>query len=179
MGGGPEALQDRPSAPSRVWNRIPADIHDQIIHDQIIEMALEQSELSPRELAVRFTDKTRYFVSEASVYRLLKARLSQPPLINQDHPAQRDVADRLHLLQDHRLGLDVPVDSARRLLALHHRLEALRHHAGRGRHRYAGHGVGCVRMRSGPWVPTNPGCSETMAPATLRGSWRTISRPEA
>jgi transposase InsO family protein len=51
-----------------VWNRIPADIHD-----QIIELALEQSELSPRELAVRFTDKARYFVSEASVYRLLKA----------------------------------------------------------------------------------------------------------
>ena len=35
--------------------------------------ALEQSELSPRELAVRFTDEQRYFVSEASVYRLLKA----------------------------------------------------------------------------------------------------------
>ncbi len=66
--GGPEALADRPSAPSRVWNRIPARIHD-----QIIEMALEQSELSPRELAVRFTDERRYFVSEASVYRLLKA----------------------------------------------------------------------------------------------------------
>jgi transposase InsO family protein len=73
MGGGPEALQDRPSAPSRVWNRIPADIQDQINYDQIIELALEQSELSPRELAVRFTDKARYFVSEASVYRLLKA----------------------------------------------------------------------------------------------------------
>ena len=73
MGGGPEALQDRPSAPSRVWNRIPADIQDQINYDQIIELALEQSELSPRELAVRFTDKTRYFVSEATVYRLLKA----------------------------------------------------------------------------------------------------------
>lgn len=29
--GGPEALEDRPSAPSRVWNRIPASIHDQII----------------------------------------------------------------------------------------------------------------------------------------------------
>jgi transposase InsO family protein len=72
MGGGPEALQDRPSAPSRVWNRIPADIQDQINYDQIIELALEQSELSPRELAVRFTDKARYFVSEASVYRLLK-----------------------------------------------------------------------------------------------------------
>jgi hypothetical protein len=29
--------------------------------------------LSPRELAVRFTDTESYFVSEASVYRLLKA----------------------------------------------------------------------------------------------------------
>lgn len=55
LGGGPEALEDRPSAPSRMWNRIPA-----AIHDQIIEMALEQSELSPRELAVSFTDETRY-----------------------------------------------------------------------------------------------------------------------
>jgi transposase-like protein len=29
--GGPEALADRPSAPSRVWNRIPASVHHQII----------------------------------------------------------------------------------------------------------------------------------------------------
>ncbi|MCW5720708.1 MAG: IS3 family transposase [Devosia sp.] len=68
LNGGPEALEDRSSAPSRVWNRIPAGIHD-----QIIEMALEHSELSPRELAVRFTDEKGYFISEASVYRLLKA----------------------------------------------------------------------------------------------------------
>ena len=66
--GGLEALEDRPSAPGRVWNRIPAEIHD-----QIIELALEQSELSPRELSVRFTDEHRYFVSESTVYRLLKA----------------------------------------------------------------------------------------------------------
>jgi putative transposase len=66
--GGPEALADKRSVPSRVWNRIP-----DAIHDQIIELALEQSELSPRELAVRFTDERRYFVSEATVYRLLKA----------------------------------------------------------------------------------------------------------
>lgn len=56
------------SKAGRVWNRIPAGIHD-----QIIELALEQSELSPRELAVRFTDGQRYFVSESTVYRLLKA----------------------------------------------------------------------------------------------------------
>ncbi|WP_156884424.1 IS3 family transposase [Stappia stellulata] len=66
--GGPEALADRPSAPSRVWNRIGEDVQQ-----QIVEMALEQTELSPRELAVRFTDEKRYFVSEATVYRLLKA----------------------------------------------------------------------------------------------------------
>ncbi|MBU0864079.1 MAG: IS3 family transposase, partial [Alphaproteobacteria bacterium] len=66
--GGPEALEDRPSAPSRVWNRIGDDIQQ-----QIVEMALDYSELSPRELAVRFTDEKHYFVSEATVYRLLKA----------------------------------------------------------------------------------------------------------
>ena len=66
--GGPEALGDRPSQPSRIWNRIPDDVRT-----EIITLALEQSELSPRELAVRFTDTKGYFVSEATVYRLLKA----------------------------------------------------------------------------------------------------------
>jgi putative transposase len=66
--GGPEALSDRSPCPSRIWNRIPDEVRS-----QIIELALEEPELSPRELAVRFTDERRYFVSEASVYRLLKA----------------------------------------------------------------------------------------------------------
>ena len=66
--GGPEALEDRSPRPSRVWNRIPDPIRDKLVH-----LALKQPELSPRELAVRFTDTESYFVSEASVYRLLKA----------------------------------------------------------------------------------------------------------
>ena len=66
--GGPEALEDRPSHPGRIWNRIPDEIRG-----RIVRLALEEPELSPRELAVRFTDTERYFVSEASVYRLLKA----------------------------------------------------------------------------------------------------------
>ena len=66
--GGPEALEDKASVPSRIWNRIPV-----ATHDKIIELALERSELSPCELAVTFTDETGYFVSGASVYRLLKA----------------------------------------------------------------------------------------------------------
>jgi putative transposase len=36
-----------------------------------VQLALDE-ELSPRELATRFTDSKSYFVSEASVYRLLK-----------------------------------------------------------------------------------------------------------
>src|SRR5476649_2454908 len=66
--GGPEALDDRSPRPDRVWNRIPDDVRA-----RIVTLALDESELSPRELAVRFTDTERYFVSEASVYRLLKS----------------------------------------------------------------------------------------------------------
>jgi putative transposase len=66
--GGIEGLADHRSSPDRVWNRIPDNVRG-----QIIDLALELPELSPRELAVRFTDERKYFVSEASVYRLLKA----------------------------------------------------------------------------------------------------------
>ena len=65
---GPEALGDRSPRPDRVWNRIPDDVRERIIN-----LALDEPALSPRELAVRFTDTESYFVSEASVYRLLKA----------------------------------------------------------------------------------------------------------
>ena len=68
LAGGPEALADRSSRPDRVWNRISDDIRA-----KIIDLALDQPEFSPRELAVHFTDTESYFVSEASVYRLLKA----------------------------------------------------------------------------------------------------------
>ena len=65
---GLSGLEDRSSGPGRVWNRIPDDVRE-----QIVDLALNEPELSPRELAVTFTDTRGYFVSEASVYRLLKA----------------------------------------------------------------------------------------------------------
>ena len=37
--------------PDRVWNRIPDEVRA-----QIVDLALEEPDLSPRELAVRFTD---------------------------------------------------------------------------------------------------------------------------
>ena len=90
--GGSEALEDRPSQPSRVWNRIPNEVRS-----QIIALALEQSELSPRELAVRFTDTQGYFVSEATVYRLLKAHdlITSPAFIVMK--AANEFQDKPHL----------------------------------------------------------------------------------
>ena len=68
LSGGPEALEDRSPRPSRIWNRI-----SEPIREKIKDLALKESDLSPRELAVRFTDTEKYFVSEASVYRILKS----------------------------------------------------------------------------------------------------------
>lgn len=66
--GGFDALEDRQPHPGKVWNRIP-----DTVRQQVVDLALDEPELSPRELAVRFIDSKSYFVSEASVYRILKA----------------------------------------------------------------------------------------------------------
>jgi transposase InsO family protein len=63
-----EGLHDQKPAPRPRWNAIP-----KAIQDEVLGMALESTELSPRELACRYTDEKRYFVSESSVYRILKA----------------------------------------------------------------------------------------------------------
>jgi len=66
--GGVDALEDKAPMPARVWNKIPDNVRE-----QIVDLALDEPELAPRELAVKFTDTEQYFVSESSVYRLLKA----------------------------------------------------------------------------------------------------------
>lgn len=65
---GAAGLDDHRAGPRRVWNRIP-----ETVRGEILELALERPKLSPREVAVTFTDERAQFVSEASVYRLLKA----------------------------------------------------------------------------------------------------------
>ena len=76
--GGFDGLEDRKPRPDRVWNRIPDEVRQ-----RIIEFALNEPELSPREIAVAFTDRQRSYVSEASVYRLLRAEglLTSPAFI--------------------------------------------------------------------------------------------------
>ena len=44
---GEAGLEDSNSNPGRVWNRIPDDVRG-----EIVDLALEETELSPRELAV-------------------------------------------------------------------------------------------------------------------------------
>jgi putative transposase len=66
--GGIDALADRSPRPKSVWNRIP-----DTVRADVVDFALEHEDLTPRELAIRYTDEKRYFVSESSVYRILKA----------------------------------------------------------------------------------------------------------
>ena len=66
--GGFDALDDTAPHPGSVWNRLPDEIQA-----DIIEFALEHEDLTPRELAMKYTDEKQYFVSESSVYRILKA----------------------------------------------------------------------------------------------------------
>ena len=69
LSGGFAALADKKPSPKAVWNRVPDEQRK-----VLVDLALEEPELSPRELAVRFIDKHGYFISEATVYRILKAR---------------------------------------------------------------------------------------------------------
>ena len=64
--GGDEALADTRANCNPVWNRLPKKVRK-----SILALALERPELSARELAVLYTERG-YFVSESSVYRLLK-----------------------------------------------------------------------------------------------------------
>jgi hypothetical protein len=64
---GLDGLSDKSPSPKSVCNRIPDDHRD-----DLIEFALEHEALTSRELAVKYTDEKRYYVSESSVYRILK-----------------------------------------------------------------------------------------------------------
>ena len=63
-----DGLHDKTPAPQPRWNKIPPTVND-----EVLDMALARTDLSPRELACSYTDEKRYFVSESSVYRILKA----------------------------------------------------------------------------------------------------------
>lgn len=64
---GYDGLANRGHTVRQFWNKIP-----QQVKDEVVEMALAAPEKSARELAWQFTDEQEYFISESSVYRILK-----------------------------------------------------------------------------------------------------------
>jgi putative transposase len=64
---GYDGLARKVSKRSGAWNKIcEAD------RDKVVEISLEKPELSSRELAWHITDNYRYYISESSIYRILK-----------------------------------------------------------------------------------------------------------
>ena len=65
---GYDGLASQTSNQHQFWNRIPDSVRE-----HVVEVALEKTELSPRQLAWHITDTEGYFISESSVYRILKS----------------------------------------------------------------------------------------------------------
>ena len=65
---GANGLASRSSCRRQFWNRIPDSERE-----RVVEIALAKPELSARELAWHITDNEGWFISERSVYRILKS----------------------------------------------------------------------------------------------------------
>ena len=65
---GYDGLEGNYHTTKRFWNAIPP-----WEKQNIVELALEHPDKSPRELAWYIVDTFRYYVSESTVYRILKA----------------------------------------------------------------------------------------------------------
>ena len=64
---GEAGLADRQPGPHQFWNQIPEGVRQ-----HVVEVALDRPDQSPRQLAWHITDTEGYFISETSVYRILK-----------------------------------------------------------------------------------------------------------
>jgi transposase InsO family protein len=66
---GYDGLATRKSIARKFWNKIP-----DMEKDRVVSIALDHPGKSPRELAWYITDTEGYYLSESSVYRILKAK---------------------------------------------------------------------------------------------------------
>ncbi|WP_397259307.1 IS3 family transposase [Paenimyroides viscosum] len=64
-----DGLKPKQRLTNRQWNSIPDNQKD-----LVVELALDHPELSSRELAFKITDEQAIYISESSVYRILKQR---------------------------------------------------------------------------------------------------------
>jgi len=65
--GGYDGLAQKAKGRNQTWNKIPLEQQT-----QVVEEALEHEELSSRELAFHIIDNHKWYISESSVYRILK-----------------------------------------------------------------------------------------------------------
>ena len=78
------------------WNQIPDDERQ-----QVVGIALDKPEMSCRELAYHITDTKRWFISESSVYSILKAHnlITSPAfIVNEAADEFKDKTVRIHQL---------------------------------------------------------------------------------
>jgi transposase len=66
---GVDGLHPAKRSSNRQWNSIPQEQKN-----LVVKLALDYPDLSSRELAYKMTDEQQIFISESSVYRILKAR---------------------------------------------------------------------------------------------------------
>lgn len=78
LDNGYDGLATKPISKKQYWNQIP-DTERELI----VQLALENTDKASRELSVLYIDTYNRYVSESSVYRVLKARgLIRPPAFN-------------------------------------------------------------------------------------------------
>jgi putative transposase len=65
--GGYDGLAQKAKGRNQTWNKIPPEQQT-----EVVEEALEHEELSSRELAFHIIDNHKWYISESSVYRILK-----------------------------------------------------------------------------------------------------------
>ena len=66
--GGYDGLGTKTPRRNQFWNQIPHDVMQ-----KVVETALDHLDKSPRQLAWHLTDTQGYYISESSVYRILKS----------------------------------------------------------------------------------------------------------
>ena len=72
---GYDGLATQSRSRNTYWNKIPDKVRS-----KVVELALDYPEESARNLACKMTDEKKYFISESSVYRILRANglITQP-----------------------------------------------------------------------------------------------------
>ena len=100
---GPKALADRPPAPSRVWNRVPAEVYDQIIELALAASGCAQAHLHHRPRLLSDNGPS-YIAGELADY--IKAQRMSHVRGAPFHPQTQGKIERWHQTLKNRILLE-------------------------------------------------------------------------